>query len=203
MTLPHGHPVSCTAQGWGWIKGVVASLWLRACQHRNPPGPGRGAPVYIRVTDALPVVTGTPQPPRGGSGEQQLAIHTPDLYLCDRGTLLSAGTSPSHLTSHGCPGSPRGGADGGGERHMQCPSETAFWEFPLWCSQLRIWCCLPGSTGSIPGPVQWVKDPSLSQLWLRFSRWPRNLHMPQVCPKRGKKKKKKQQKDCPNSDLAQ
>lgn len=154
MTLPHGHLVSCTAQGWGWIKGVVASLWLRACQHRNPPGPGRGAPVYIRVTDALPVVTGTPQPPRGGSGEQQLAIHTPDLYLCDRGTLLSAGTSPSHLTSHI-------------SRLSRQPPWRCRWRWRE-THAVSVRDCLLG----VPAVVQPVKDLVLSPRQHRLSPWP-------------------------------
>ena len=46
--------------------------------------------------------------------------------------------------------------------------------------------CLCGGTGSIPGPVQWVKDPVLPQLWrrsqmqLRFSPLPGNFHIPLV-----------------------
>lgn len=45
---------------------------------------------------------------------------------------------------------------------------------------------LSGGSGSFPGPVQWVKDLALPQLWCRlqlwlgFSPWPRNVHMPQV-----------------------
>ena len=41
--------------------------------------------------------------------------------------------------------------------------------FPLWCSGLRIWCCPWGGMDSVPVPVpaQWVKDPSLLQLWRR------------------------------------
>ena len=46
--------------------------------------------------------------------------------------------------------------------------------------------CLCGIAGSIPGPAQWVKDPTLLQLWYRsqlplgFDPWPRNFHMLQV-----------------------
>ena len=60
-------------------------------------------------------------------------------------------------------------------------------EFPLWCSRLRIWCCLWGGMDLTPSPAQWVKDLVLpylwvgrSQLWLRFNSWPRNFHMPWV-----------------------
>ena len=39
--------------------------------------------------------------------------------------------------------------------------------------------------------MQWVKDPALSQLWLRsllgFNPWPRNIHMPQARPKQTNK----------------
>ena len=43
-------------------------------------------------------------------------------------------------------------------------------EFPLWLSSQRIWLASE-KTGSIPGLVQWVKDPALSwavmlQMWL-------------------------------------
>ena len=44
------------------------------------------------------------------------------------------------------------------------------------------------SYGSFPSPVQWIKDPALPQLWLKFNPWPGNFHMPWV---RLKKKKKK------------
>ena len=43
---------------------------------------------------------------------------------------------------------------------------------------------------STPGPVQWVKDLALpqlrckSQMRLRFSPWPGNVHMPWVGPKK-------------------
>ena len=56
------------------------------------------------------------------------------------------------------------------------------WEFPLWHSDLRIQRCLHSGLGccwgmgSIPGPVQWVKDPGLPWLWcgsrLEFDPWP-------------------------------
>ena len=36
-------------------------------------------------------------------------------------------------------------------------------------------CCLGAC--SIPGPVQWVKDLALPQLWLGFDPWPGNLHI--------------------------
>ena len=44
--------------------------------------------------------------------------------------------------------------------------------------------------GLIPSPVQWVKGSGIAtamvhrlQLWIGFSPWPGNLHMPQVWPK--------------------
>ena len=49
----------------------------------------------------------------------------------------------------------------------------------------------------ILGPVQWVKDPVLPQLWhklqlqLRLDPWPRNFHAQQV-----QSKKKKEEKNC-------
>ena len=57
--------------------------------------------------------------------------------------------------------------------------------------------CLCGGTSSIPGLVQWVKDPELLQLWHRswlwlgFSPWLETLHMLLVQPKKEKKKIKK------------
>ena len=82
---------------------------------------------------------------------------------------------------------------------LQCShQENVFFkkmqEFPLWHSRLRIWCYLYGGTGSIPGLVQWVKDPVLLQLWrrlqlrLEFEPWPGNFHMPWLpSTARGKK----------------
>ena len=43
--------------------------------------------------------------------------------------------------------------------------------------------CLSRGAGSIPGPVQWMKDPALLQLWhkvqlqLGFNHWPGNVCM--------------------------
>ena len=60
--------------------------------------------------------------------------------------------------------------------------------FSLWCSKLRIWCCLCGGEGSVLSPAQWVEDQALPELWHRsqlqliFSPWPGNFHMPQVWP---------------------
>ena len=68
--------------------------------------------------------------------------------------------------------------------------------------------CLCVGSGLIPSPLQWVKNPVLLQLWLKFDPrlgnfWHRsqlwlkcdprlgNFHLPQVGPKKGKKKKKK------------
>ena len=34
--------------------------------------------------------------------------------------------------------------------------------------------------------AQWVKDPSLSLLWLGFSPWPGNFHKPRAPPKKKK-----------------
>ena len=56
--------------------------------------------------------------------------------------------------------------------------------------------CLCGGAGLIPGPVQWVKNLALLQLWyrshlqLRFDPWPKNFHMPWV---RLNKKRKEMQ----------
>ena len=63
-----------------------------------------------------------------------------------------------------------------------------FQGFALWYSGLRVWHCLCGSAGSIPGLAQWVKALVFPQLWLRlqlqlgFDPWPRNFHMPRVRP---------------------
>ena len=43
-----------------------------------------------------------------------------------------------------------------------------FLEFLLYCSVLRIWCCLCGNADLIPGLLQWVKNPVLPQLWHRL-----------------------------------
>ena len=71
-------------------------------------------------------------------------------------------------------------------------------EFPLWFSGLRTWCSLHEDMDSIPGHLQWVKDPALLQaaegckcgshpvllrLWCRpqlkllFNPWPGNFPM--------------------------
>ena len=50
-----------------------------------------------------------------------------------------------------------------------------------WVSDLA---CLCGIAGSIPDPVQWIKDPALLQMWcrwqmcLKFDPWPGNFHVP-------------------------
>ena len=36
------------------------------------------------------------------------------------------------------------------------------------------------ATMGVPTVIQWVKDPALLQLWLRFDPWPRNFHVPGV-----------------------
>ena len=53
-------------------------------------------------------------------------------------------------------------------------------EFLLWCSGFRIQCCLCSSVALILSLVQWVKDPELLQLQLKFSPWPGNFHMIRV-----------------------
>ena len=53
-----------------------------------------------------------------------------------------------------------------------------------WVNELA---CLYG-IGSIPGPLQWVKDPVLPQMWLGFDLWPRNFHLLQVLPKKQKQR---------------
>ena len=50
-----------------------------------------------------------------------------------------------------------------------------------------------GSTGSIPGPMQWVKDLALPQLWLGFDPWPGNFYMLRVWLKKKKTNKTKPQ----------
>ena len=51
------------------------------------------------------------------------------------------------------------------------------------------------NAGSIPSPVQCVKDPVLKQLWhrlqlrLKFDPWPWELHMPWGSQKRKRKRK--------------
>ena len=48
--------------------------------------------------------------------------------------------------------------------------------------------------------VQWVKDLALPQLWYRwhpwlgFNPWPRNFHLPWVCPPPNKKRFKKEKR---------
>ena len=48
--------------------------------------------------------------------------------------------------------------------------------FPMWHGGLRT--CL--ISGAVPDqtPAQWVKDPALPQLRLRFDPWPGTFHMP-------------------------
>ena len=87
--------------------------------------------------------------------------------------------------------------------------EICVGEFLLWPRSLRTQHCFCSglghcwSRGSISGPVQWLKDLALPRLWHRselqlgFDPWPRNLHMPQVCPKkkkRGRRSKRKRKK---------
>jgi len=70
-------------------------------------------------------------------------------------------------------------------------------ESPLWHSRLRIPCCLCSGSGwytgtsSIPGPVQWVKDPVLPLLWLEFDPWPENFPYATGSAKKKKEKKNK------------
>ena len=65
--------------------------------------------------------------------------------------------------------------------------EKTYWTWWHFCS----------GTGSIPSPVQWVKDLVLLELWCRlqlqlgFNPWPSNFHM-HGCGQKKKKKKKVQ-----------
>jgi len=64
--------------------------------------------------------------------------------------------------------------------------------------------CLCGSSGSIPGLVQWVKDIVLLQLWRRLQLWLGSLvqipslafHIPQVWPKKKIEMGKRHMKSC-------
>ena len=66
-------------------------------------------------------------------------------------------------------------------------------EFLLWSSGLMIQHCFCIDCGLIPGPVLWVKDSVLLQLWHRlqlqlgFVPWPGNFHMLKRWPKMKKK----------------
>ena len=61
--------------------------------------------------------------------------------------------------------------------------------------------CLCGTTSSIPGPVKWVKDLALLQLWHRlqlqlgFDPWPRNPPMPLGVAKKENKQTNKKKDD--------
>ena len=76
-------------------------------------------------------------------------------------------------------------------------SKIPLWEFLLWCSQLRIWCCLWGGGVRCLARCSGVKDPAspqlwpMSQLWLGFNSWPGNFHMLRVWLKKKKTKNKK------------
>ena len=70
------------------------------------------------------------------------------------------------------------------------------WGVPAVAQWFNELACLCGGTGSIPSPVQWVKDLSLLQLWHRlqlglgFNPRPKNFHMLWGQPKRKKKNQK-------------
>ena len=49
------------------------------------------------------------------------------------------------------------------------------------------------ATMGVPTVIQWVKDPALLQLWLRFDPWPRNFHILQVWLKNKERKKEKKE----------
>ena len=81
-------------------------------------------------------------------------------------------------------------------------SQVCFWrspnedegrgEVPAMLKWVNDPACLCGSSGSIPGPGRWVKDPLVPQLWCRsqfrlgYDLWLRNFHMPWVWLKRKK-----------------
>ena len=56
--------------------------------------------------------------------------------------------------------------------------------------------CLCGHTSSIPGPVQWVKDPALPQLKLHLKAWIQSLvqELPYSLGVAKKKERKKERK---------
>ena len=77
--------------------------------------------------------------------------------------------------------------------HSNHSSRGGGQEFLLWHSGLGS-RAVSGSASSIPGLVQWGKDPTLLQLWLRFDPWPGNFHMPRVGILKKKKKERKKEK---------
>ena len=64
------------------------------------------------------------------------------------------------------------------------------------CSSSAAWVAAE-AWGLIPGLALWVEELALPhlwcrlQLWVRFSPWPGNFHMPQAQPLKKKKKRKK------------
>ena len=82
---------------------------------------------------------------------------------------------------------------------------SSFYRFGKWCPELlncpgsfhcgrlKIWCCLCGSSGSIPSPAQWVKDSALPSSDAGCSCGSYSVPGPgtSICNGSGQKKKKK------------
>ena len=80
--------------------------------------------------------------------------------------------------------------------YFSFPRGKVLLEFLLCYIELSIQCCLHEGLGLIPSPGQCVKDQELPQLWhklqlwLEFSPWPGNFHMPHATAEKENKKRK-------------